>query len=59
MFLDRHVSFAVDGSGNRDSCLSHSCSSITLNLLASQVAPDAIRHVSLTLNVTYHAPAVL
>lgn len=37
----------------------HSCSSITFDLLASQIAPDVTNHVSSSLNVTFHSPAVL
>ncbi|KIP10374.1 hypothetical protein PHLGIDRAFT_101272 [Phlebiopsis gigantea 11061_1 CR5-6] len=35
------------------------CSSITFNLIASHLAPQVTKHVSLSLNVTFHAPAVI
>ncbi|GJE87511.1 PaaI family thioesterase [Phanerochaete sordida] len=35
------------------------CTSIVLNLIAANSSPELAKHVSLALNITFHAPAVL
>lgn len=35
------------------------CTSIVLNLIAASSSPELAKHVSLALNITFHAPAVM